>query len=125
VVAGVERGRVIGFPTANIAVGSGLALPAFGVYVTLASVEGKSYPSVTAIGRRPTFDDGERTVEVHIMDFGGDLYGRELRVDVLKRLRGEERFAGAEALAEQIGRDVEAARQYFEVASDAVAENPA
>jgi riboflavin kinase/FMN adenylyltransferase len=125
VVRGVERGRVIGFPTANIAVGSGLALPEFGVYVTRASVEGRSYQSVTAIGRRPTFEDGERTVEVHIMDFGGDLYGRELRVDVLKRLRGEERFPDADALIEQIGRDVEAARQYFELAPDAVAESPA
>ncbi len=125
VVRGVERGRVIGFPTANIAIGSGLALPPFGVYVTRASVKGKSYQSVTNIGRRPTFEDGERTVEVHIMDFGGDLYGRELRVDVLKRLRGEERFAGADALIEQIGKDVEAARQYFERTPEAVAESPA
>ncbi len=125
VVSGVERGRVIGFPTANIAVGSGLALPPFGVYVTRAWLEGESYRSVTAIGKRPTFEDGERTVEVHIMDFGGDLYGRELRIDVLKRLRGEERFASAEALIEQIGKDVEAARHYFDSAPEASDETPA
>ncbi len=114
VVRGVERGRIIGFPTANLAIGSGLALPPFGVYVTLALVDGTGYASVINIGRRPTFDNGERTVEVHIMDFDGDLYGKEVRVDVLKRLRGEVRFDGAEALSEQIRRDVAAARQYFE-----------
>ena len=71
---------------------------------------------MTNIGRRPTFDDGERTVEVHIMDFEGDLYGKEVRIDVLKRLRGEVRFDDAEALIEQIRRDVAAARRYFETA---------
>ena len=114
VVRGVERGRIIGFPTANLAIGSGLALPPFGVYVTRAWVDGTGYASVTNIGRRPTFDNGERTVEVHIMDFDGDLYGKEVRVDVLKRLRGEVRFDSAEALSEQIRRDVAAARRYFE-----------
>ena len=114
VVRGVERGRILGFPTANVAIGSGLALPPFGVYVTHASVDGAGYASVTNIGRRPTFDDGERTVEVHIMDFERDLYGKEVRVDVLKRLRGEVRFDGAEALSEQIRKDVAAARRYFE-----------
>ena len=114
VVRGVERGRIIGFPTANIAIGSGLALPPFGVYVTHAWVDGVARESVTNIGRRPTFDDGERTVEVHIMDFDGDLYGKEVRVDVLKRLRGEVRFDDAEALSEQIRKDVAAAREYLE-----------
>lgn len=113
IVRGAERGHVIGFPTANVAIGSGLALPPFGVYVTRAWVDGTGHASVTNIGRRPTFDNGERTVEVHIMDFDGDLYGKEVRVDVLKRLRGEVRFEGAEALSEQIRRDVAAARQYF------------
>ena len=114
VVRGVERGRIIGFPTANVAIGSGLALPPFGVYVTHASVDGAGYASVTNIGRRPTFDNGERTVEVHIMDFERDLYGKEIRVDVLKRLRGEVRFDDAEALSEQIRKDVAEARRYFE-----------
>jgi riboflavin kinase/FMN adenylyltransferase len=113
IVRGAERGHVIGFPTANVAIGTGLALPPFGVYVTRAWVDGTGYASVTNIGRRPTFEDGERTVEVHIMDFDGDLYGKEVRVDVLKRLRGEVRFGDAEALSEQIRRDVDAARQYF------------
>jgi riboflavin kinase/FMN adenylyltransferase len=113
IVRGVERGHVLGFPTANVAMDSGLALPPFGVYVTRAWIEGQGHPSVTNIGRRPTFDNGERTVEVHIMDFDGDLYEKEMRVDVLKRLRGEVRFDSVEALSEQIRRDVADARSYF------------
>ncbi len=70
--------------------------------------------SVTNIGRRPTFDNGERTVEVYIMDFAGDIYGRELRIDVLKRLRGETRFADPHELTEQIRRDVADAQEYLE-----------
>jgi riboflavin kinase/FMN adenylyltransferase len=116
VVRGVERGKVMGFPTANIAVGPGMALPAFGVYATRAYVDvgGVARKSVTNIGRRPTFDNGERTVEVYIMDFDADIYGRELRIDVLKRLRGETRFADPQELVEQIQRDVAAAREYLE-----------
>jgi riboflavin kinase/FMN adenylyltransferase len=116
VVRGVERGKVIGFPTANIAVGPGMALPAFGVYATLAYVDvgGVVRKSVTNIGRRPTFDNGERTVEVYIMDFDADIYGRELRIDVLKRLRGETRFSDPQELVEQIRRDVAGAREYLE-----------
>jgi riboflavin kinase/FMN adenylyltransferase len=116
VVRGVERGKVMGFPTANIAVGPGMALPAFGVYATRAYVDvgGVARKSVTNIGRRPTFDNGERTVEVYIMDFDADIYGQELRVDVLKRLRGETRFSDPQELVEQIRRDVAAAREYLE-----------
>ncbi|MDI6857818.1 MAG: bifunctional riboflavin kinase/FAD synthetase [Dehalococcoidia bacterium] len=113
VVHGVERGKVMGFPTANIGVGSGMALPPFGVYVTRAHIGAATYDSVTNIGRRPTFDNGERTVEVYIMDFDGDLYGAEVRIDVLKRLRGEVRFASVDELAEQIRRDVADARGYL------------
>jgi riboflavin kinase/FMN adenylyltransferase len=116
VVRGVERGKVMGFPTANIAVGPGMALPAFGVYATRAYVDvgGVARKSVTNIGRRPTFDNGERTVEVYIMDFDADIYGRELRIDVLKRLRGETRFSDPQELVEQIQRDVAGAREYLE-----------
>lgn len=113
VVHGVERGKVMGFPTANIGVGSGMALPPFGVYVTRAHIGAATYDSVTNIGRRPTFDNGERTVEVYIMDFDGDLYGAEVRIDVLKRLRGEVRFASVDELAGQIRKDVEDARAYL------------
>lgn len=112
VVRGFERGRTIGFPTANIAVSADRVLPALGVYVSRASFGQASYAAVTNIGTRPTFDDGRASIETYLLDFDGDLYGRELRVELLHRLRGEERFSGVEALVAQIGRDVEAARQW-------------
>lgn len=110
VVEGARRGKSIGFPTANIAVGADRALPAFGVYVTWAYLGEARYKSVTNIGRRPTFDKGERTIEVHLLDYqGDDFYGHDLRIDLLDRLRRERRFASAEELRTQIQRDVAAA----------------
>lgn len=110
IVRGAERGRAIGFPTANIAVAPDLALPPYGVYVTRAHLGQATYDSVTNIGQRPTFEDGERTVEVHLLDFEGDIYGRELRAELLKRLRGEVKFAGMEELVGQIRKDIEETR---------------
>ena len=113
VVRGHERGRAIGFPTANMAVTPDRALPAFGVYVTRSHVGGRSYPSATNIGINPTFDDAASSVETYIMDFEGDLYGRELRVEMLHRLRGEVKFDGIDALVAAIAADVAAVRAYF------------
>jgi riboflavin kinase/FMN adenylyltransferase len=113
VVRGAERGATIGFPTANIAVAPDLALPSFGVYVTRAELGTSAYPSVTNIGRRPTFDDGRPTIETHLLDFEGDCYERELRIELLHRLRDERRFSGPDELVAQIRRDVEATRAYF------------
>jgi riboflavin kinase/FMN adenylyltransferase len=113
VVRGHERGRGIGFPTANIAVTPDRALPAFGVYVSRATVGGRTYASATNIGVNPTFNDERPSVETYILDFEGDLYGRELRVEVLHRLRGEIRFDGIDALKAAIAADVEATRAYF------------
>jgi len=113
VVRGAERGGRIGFPTANIAVAPDLALPAFGVYVTRAYLGESSYESVTNIGQRPTFDETRPTIEVHLLDFEGDCYERELRIELLHRLRAEQRFAGVDELVAQIGRDVESARASF------------
>lgn len=114
VVRGNERGRTIGYPTANIAVTPDRALPAFGVYVTRATVGGRTYASATNIGVNPTFGDPRPSVETYILDFEGDLYGRELRVEVLHRLRGEIRFDSVEALVDAIAADVQAARDYFQ-----------
>ena len=111
VEGGRQRGRVFGFPTANIVVDQVQALPADGVYATISHVEGKVYPSVTNIGVRPTFDEEVRTVEVFIMDFSGDIYGKDLSIDLVHRIRGEQRFTGIDELVAQIGRDVEQARQ--------------
>lgn len=113
VVEGARRGRTIGFPTANIAVAADLAIPAFGVYVSRATVDGRGFMAATNIGRRPTFDDGPPSVEPHLLDFEGDLYGRDLRLELLARLRGEQRFAGIDALIAQIRVDVQATRDWF------------
>ena len=111
---GAERGRQLGFPTANLEINSSQALPSDGVYATRAYVAGHSYPSVTNIGTRPTFGEGERTVEVYLLDFEGTLYSQELRVELIERLRAEKRFSHPEDLKAQISRDVERARSILE-----------
>ena len=114
VVTGRQRGgKLLGFPTANIALQDELC-PATGVYVVRACTE-DNIPrlGVANIGYSPTFDDHQFTIEVHIVDFEGDLYGKKLRVDFLKRLRSEMKFSGLDALMEQISQDVEEARAVF------------
>ena len=113
VVRGAERGRTIGFPTANIAIGADLALPSFGVYVTRAYLGESTYDSITNIGKRPTFDEDRPTIEAHILDFDADCYEQQLRIELLTRVRDELRFDGVEALKAQIGSDVQTARDYF------------
>ena len=113
VVRGAERGRTIGFPTANIAIGADLALPSFGVYVTRAYLGESTYDSITNIGKRPTFDEDRPTIETHILDFDADCYEQQLRIELLARVRDELRFDGVEALTAQIGSDVQTARDYF------------
>ncbi len=113
VVPGAERGRTLGFPTANIAVGLDRALPAYGVYVTHAHLGKRSYPAVTNIGLRPTFAEDKPIVETFLLDFEGELYGQEIRIELLHRLRGEIRFVNLEALREQIEKDIVAARAYL------------
>ena len=119
VVRGEERGRTIGFPTANIAVARDLALPRFGVYVTRAYLGEMAYPSVTNVGERPTFGQSRPTIETYLLDFEGDCYERELRIELLHKVRDEQRFDGVDALVAQIGRDVEATRAYFDEAGEA------
>ena len=111
VVVGFERGRSIGFATANVAIGNDRAIPAPGVYATIARLESGPRPSVTNIGMRPTFDDGGGlSIECHIIDFDEDIYGTDLRVEFVQRLRGERKFDGIDALVEQIGNDRDTAR---------------
>lgn len=111
VVGGRRLGRTLGFPTANIDVGADRALPAAGVYV--GRVLGRR--AVVNIGRRPTVegrDDAPLSVEAHLLDFCGDLYGRRLRLELFARLRGERRFASLDALKAAIANDIIAARRY-------------
>jgi riboflavin kinase/FMN adenylyltransferase len=110
VVTGSGRGLKLGFPTANLQIEPEQALPPDGVYASQAHLNKKSYASVTNIGKRPTFNNNERLVEVYLFDYGSELYGRELEVDILKRLRGEKKFQNAEELRKQIARDVKQGR---------------
>src|SRR6185369_9904281 len=107
-------GPVLGFPTANIEPHHRV-LPASGVYVTATLVDGTWRRSVTNVGRRPTGGDDEHvTVEAHLLDFDGSLYGKTIRVRFLHRVRSERRFASVDELREQIACDAERARRYFE-----------
>lgn len=110
VTTGTGRGLKLGFPTANLDIDPKQALPAEGVYATWAYIDEQAYQSVTNIGRRPTFDGNGRTVEVYILDYYGDLYGRQLKIDIIKRLRSEKRFDSVEELKKQIARDIKQGR---------------
>jgi riboflavin kinase/FMN adenylyltransferase len=111
VTKGDERGRTLGFPTANIAPEQGQALPADGVYAAQAHLGEETHPAVVNIGLRPTFGSEQRLVEAHLLDFSGNLYGQELRVELVERLRGEVRFASADELKAQMARDVGQAKE--------------
>ncbi len=113
VVRGDSRGKGLGFPTANIAPPPDLALPAHGIYVSRAYVGEVAMPSCTSIGVRPTFAGQTLAVETYILDFEGDLYGQELRIELLHRLRDEEKFPSVEALIEAMHRDIAQTREYF------------
>jgi riboflavin kinase/FMN adenylyltransferase len=106
VVTGAGRGGDLGFPTANLEVGPGHALPPDGVYAGVALVNGSVYPAMTNIGKNPTFGRNERTIEAFLLEYHGDLYGREIAVDVVARLRDEKKFKSAEELQRQMAEDV-------------------
>ena len=117
VVAGDQRGRTIGFPTANVAVPRERALPDDGVYAGwYLRPDGSAHPSAINIGKRPTFyQDAEHSLmEAHLIDFDGDLYGESARVCFVERLRGEQRFDGIEALSAQLVSDIATARQVLD-----------
>jgi riboflavin kinase / FMN adenylyltransferase len=113
VVHGDERGRELGFPTANLVPDETLACPGHGVYACIAQSDSLGPgPAAVSIGVRPTFNTGRgELIEAYILDFQGDLYGGELRLRFLERLRGERRFNSAEALVEQMHRDVQRTRE--------------
>jgi riboflavin kinase/FMN adenylyltransferase len=108
VVHGDERGRELGFPTANLIPHEALVCPGHGVYACLA--DGR--PAAVSIGVRPTFQTGRgELIEAYLLDFDGDLYGQQLQLEFLERLRGERRFESPQALVEQMHLDVERTRQ--------------
>jgi riboflavin kinase/FMN adenylyltransferase len=112
VVHGDHRGRTLGYPTANLVPDPQLVCPAQGVYAGHALIDGERVPAATSVGVRPQFEQAGRVlVETHLLDWSGDLYGRELRVRLETWLRGEERFPSVDDLLAQMARDVEAARR--------------
>lgn len=111
VVLGDQRGRTLGFPTANLEVDPQILLPGDGIYATWAIIDGKRHQAATSIGIRPTFELSERLVEVYVIDFSGDLYGKTVGVEFIKKVRDQEKFDGLDALIKQINQDVDDCRQ--------------
>lgn len=118
VIAGDRRGRVLGYPTANISLTPGLIVPADGVYAATVSVGRAEYGGVVNIGKNPTFTCRERRLEAHIPDFSGDLYGENLTIRFLERIRPEMAFIGPEQLKLQIAADVQEAQSKLKTLRD-------
>jgi riboflavin kinase/FMN adenylyltransferase len=121
VVRGDQRGRELGFPTANIPVGAGMAVPADGVYAgwltRLDVPDAERWPAAISVGTNPTFDGVERRVEAYVLDRDDlELYGVEVAIEFYARLRGQVKYAGLEALIEQIRADVEQTRHLLHTA---------
>lgn len=121
VVGGDRRGRELGFPTANVAVGEDTLLPQYGVYAATVHTsrdcnpvpENNGLPAVVNIGLRPTFTSAKVTVEAHLLDFTGDLYGKNICLKILKQVRRERCFCDSAALQRQICQDIEDTRAFF------------
>jgi riboflavin kinase/FMN adenylyltransferase len=111
VTQGAQRGRLLGFPTANLAVLPERVIPADGVYACFVWLDNARYPAVTNIGVRPSFAGAERTVEAYLLDFSRDLYGLDLRLEFVERLRPEKRFRDLDDLVAQIRSDAEQAAE--------------
>tara|TARA_Y100000588_G_scaffold62843_1_gene62280 strand:- start:44949 stop:45869 length:921 start_codon:yes stop_codon:yes gene_type:complete len=110
VVRGAGRGSGLGFPTANIETEKKMLLPGDGIYATWVDFDNKRYMASTSIGTRPTFDETERTIEAHLLDFSADIYGQLIRLEFVKLLRDEEKYDTVDELLVQIAKDVEITR---------------
>jgi len=115
VISGQRLGRTLGVPTANIALPSTNRL-AHGIYAVIARVEGHAFPAVASFGTRPTVDDGPPLLEVHLLDFDGDLYGREMEVEFIERIRDELKFESIPLMVAEMERDKARARAILESA---------
>ena len=114
VVHGDHRGRIMGFPTANLQLEESLKiLPPNGVYACFADTPDGAHPAIVNIGIRPTFDRSTHLLEAHLLGFSGDLYHRTIRIRFVRRIRDEKRFADMQSLVEQINLDIAACQQYL------------
>lgn len=114
VIDGDKRGRDIGYPTANLRPVERKVTPGNGVYATVTRIGGTDHMSATNVGTRPTFGGGERLIEAHILDFDGDLYGEEITVEFVERLRPELEFKSVAELLEHMEEDVERSRKILD-----------
>jgi riboflavin kinase/FMN adenylyltransferase len=111
VIQGDGRGRPLGIPTANLAVWEELSLPAAGVYATYAWINGQKYAAATNVGYRPTVNGNSLSVEAHLLEFDGEIYGQDIALDFVNRIRDEKKFSGLDALVTQIKADIEQVRR--------------
>jgi riboflavin kinase / FMN adenylyltransferase len=116
---GDKRGRLLGYPTANLHLDPAVTLK-HGIYAVRASVDGKSYPAVASFGRRPTFDDGAPRLEVHLFNVNADLYGKIMGVDFVGYIRPELKFEGVEPLIKQMNEDSQIARKLLATEQSAI-----
>ena len=114
VVPGKQLGRTLGVPTANLRLIPGMVVPRFGVYACRCIIDGKAYPAVTNVGTRPTVEGQSVTVEPWILDYSGDLYGREITLEFYYFIRPEKKFPDLNALKEEIHRNAEETRKYLQ-----------
>jgi riboflavin kinase/FMN adenylyltransferase len=113
VVRGDGRGRLLGYPTANVQLTSADSVPDDGVYAgRIRLQDGSEHVTALSVGRRPTYyEDGDLLVEAHLLDFDGDLYGQHVELEVGAHVRGQMRFSSGDELVSQIARDVEMVRE--------------
>jgi len=114
VVVGNRIGRTIGFPTSNILIDETMVTPAHGVYVTYCNYNGICYQGVTNVGIKPTIGDRKKNIETHIFNFSKEIYGKQIRVEFLERLRPEIKFNSVNELAQQIEKDCREAAHYHQ-----------
>lgn len=113
VVTGNQRGRLLGFPTANLDLPEKFAVPGNGVYAVRTYYRNTAYDSIANIGTNPTFQEISRHIEVHLLGFSGDLYGQRIEVEFLNKIRDEQAFSGIDELIRQIQADIKIAEQYY------------
>ncbi len=113
VVSGDKRGRIIGYPTANLHIEKNILLPKVGVYVTQTVIDEKKYKSVTNIGMLPTFNGKTKTVETYIIDFNEDIYFKKIKLEFFKKIREEKKFNSIQDLIRQIEQDVKIVKEYY------------
>jgi riboflavin kinase/FMN adenylyltransferase len=120
VVHGDGRGGPLGFPTANLRMPTESLAPRDGIYACWVEIDGSRHMAAASIGERPTFPGAGRSIEAFVMDFDGDLYGRELRLELVRRLRDEEKFDSVEQLRLQVDRDVAETRRLLQASAAAL-----